>query len=91
MADIGGGIGLPTMSQKEMFEQLLGDDESRSDSEPEIAAAIGEQMIHMDLRPLPRSIRKRLRDITGRIPARNVVIIGGGIGCLLYTSPSPRD
>ena len=80
MADIGGGIGLPTMSQKEMFEQLLGDDESRSDSEPEIAAAIGEQMIHMDLRPLPRSIRKRLRDITGRIPARNVVIIGGGIG-----------
>ena len=79
MADIGGGIGLPTMSQKEMFEQLLGDDESRSDSEPEIAAAIGEQMIHMDLRPLPRSIRKRLRDITGRIPARNVVIIGGGI------------
>ncbi len=70
MADIGGGIGLPTMSQKEMFEQLLGDDESRSDSEPEIAAAIGEQMIHMDLKPLPRSIRKRLRDITGRIPAK---------------------
>ena len=82
MADIGGGIGLPTMSQKEMFEQLLGDDESSDASEPEIAAAIGEQMIHMDLRPLPRSIRKRLRDITSRIPARNVVIVGGGIGHL---------
>ena len=40
MAEIGGGIGLPTMSQREMFEQLLGDDESRNDSEPEIAAAI---------------------------------------------------
>ncbi|MED5231774.1 MAG: hypothetical protein VYB30_05370 [Candidatus Thermoplasmatota archaeon] len=82
MSDIGGGIGLPTMSQREMFEQLLGDDESRSASEPEIAAAIGEQMIHMDLRPLPRSIRKRIRDIAGRIPARNVVIVGGGIGHL---------
>ena len=82
MVDIGGGIGLPTMSQKEMFEQLLGDDESSDASEPEIAAAIGEQMIHMDLRPLPRSIRKRLRDITSRIPARNVVIVGGGIGHL---------
>ena len=41
MTEIGGGIGLPTMSQREMFEQLLGDDESRNDSEPEIAAAIG--------------------------------------------------
>ncbi len=82
MTEIGGGIGLPTMSQREMFEQLLGDDESRNDSEPEIAAAIGEQMIHMDLRPLPRSIRKRIRDIVGRIPAKNVVIIGGGIGHL---------
>ena len=82
MSEIGGGIGLPTMSQREMFEQLLGDDESRSASEPEIAAAIGEQMIHMDLRPLPRSIRKRIRDISARIPAKNVVIIGGGIGHL---------
>ena len=82
MSEIGGGIGLPTMSQREMFEQLLGEDESRSASEPEIAAAIGEQMIHMDLRPLPRSIRKRIRDISGRIPAKNVVIIGGGIGHL---------
>ena len=82
MSEIGGGIGLPTMSQREMFEQLLGEDESRSASEPEIAAAIGEQMIHMDLRPLPRSIRKRIRDIGARIPAKNVVIIGGGIGHL---------
>ena len=82
MSEIGGGIGLPTMSQREMFEQLLGEDESRSASEPEIAAAIGEQMIHMDLRPLPRSIRKRIRDISARIPAKNVVIIGGGIGHL---------
>ena len=82
VSEIGGGIGLPTISQREMFEQLLGEDESRSASEPEIAAAIGEQMIHMDLRPLPRSIRKRIRDISARIPAKNVVIIGGGIGHL---------
>ena len=82
MSDIGGGLGLPTMSQREMFERLLGEDESRDSEEPEIAAAIGEQMIHMDLRPLPRSVRTRIRDIASRVPARNVVIVGGGIGHL---------
>ncbi len=82
MSDIGGGLGLPQMSQREMFERLVSADESRVDEEPEIAAAIGEQMLHMDLRPLTRSVRARIRDIAGRLPARNVVIVGGGIGHL---------
>lgn len=82
MSDLGGGLGLPQMSQREMFERLVSADETRGDSEPEIAAAIGEQMLHMDLRPLTRSVRARIRDIAGRLPARNVVIVGGGIGHL---------
>lgn len=77
-----GGIGLPQMSEEEMFSMLLSEDIDRDDSEPAIAAGIGEQMLHMSLRPLPRSMRARIRDISGRIPAKNAVLIGGGIGHL---------
>ena len=76
------GIGLPQMSEDEMFSLLLSDDAERDDSEPAIAAGIGEQMLHMSLRPLPRSMRARIRDISSRIPAKNAVLIGGGIGHL---------
>ena len=70
------------MSEREMFDRLLSDDSERGDSEPPIAAGIGEQMLHMDLRPLPRSMRARIRDIAARVPARNALLIGGGIGHL---------
>jgi len=78
----GGGIGLPQMSEREMFDRLLSEDSERGDSEPAIAAGIGEQMLHMDLRPLPRSVRARIRDIAARVPAKNALLIGGGIGHL---------
>ena len=78
----GGGIGLPQTSEREMFDRLLSEDSERGDSEPAIAAGIGEQMLHMDLRPLPRSMRARIRDIAARVPARNALLIGGGIGHL---------
>ena len=70
------------MSEREMFDRLLSEDSERGDSEPAIAAGIGEQMLHMDLRPLPRSMRARIRDIAARVPARNALLIGGGIGHL---------
>jgi len=78
----GGGIELPQTSEREMFDRLLSEDSERGDSEPAIAAGIGEQMLHMDLRPLPRSMRARIRDIAARVPARNALLIGGGIGHL---------
>jgi hypothetical protein len=77
-----GGFGLPQMSEREMFEKLLSEDSDYSDNEPVIAANIGEQMLHMDLIPLTRSFRVRIRDITSKIPAKNVVLVGGGIGHL---------
>ena len=77
-----GGFGLPQMSEEEMFSLLLSEDTERGDSEPAIAAGIGEQMLHMSLRPLPRSMRARIRDISGKIPVKNAVLIGGGIGHL---------
>ena len=78
----GGGFGLPQMSEREMFEQLLGEDIARAVDEPVIAANIGQQMLHMNLRVMPKSLRARIRDISGRIPARNAVLVGGGIGHL---------
>ena len=77
-----GGFGLPQMSEREMFEKLLSSDSDYSDEEPAIAANIGEQMLHMNLIPLTRSFRVRIRDITSKIPAKNVVLVGGGIGHL---------
>ena len=82
MATGDGGMGLPQMSEEEMFSLLLLEDTERGDSEPAIAAGIGEQMLHMSLRPLPRSMRARIRDISSRIPAKNAVLIRGGIGHL---------
>jgi len=77
-----GGFGLPQMSEKDMFSLLLSEDTEKDDTEPAIAAGIGEQMLHMSLRPLPRSMRARIRDISARVPAKNAVLIGGGIGHL---------
>ena len=82
MASGDSGFGLPQMSEREMFDRLLSENSERGDSEPAIAAGIGEQMLHMSLRPLPRSMRARIRDISARVPARNAVLIGGGIGHL---------
>ena len=78
----GGGIGLPQMSEREMFEKLLSSDSDFGDEEPQIAANIGQQMLHMNLIPLTRAFRVKIRDISSKIPARNVVLVGGGIGHL---------
>ncbi len=70
------------MSEPEMFARLLSEGAERDDSEPAIAAGIGEQMLHMNLLLLPRSMRARIRDISARVPASNAVLVGGGIGHL---------
>lgn len=77
-----GGMGLPQMSEREMLQRLLSEDIERGQDEPGIAASIGEQMLHMDLMPLPRSMRARIRDACSRLPSRNVTLVGGGIGHL---------
>ena len=77
-----GGFGLPQMSEAEMLERLLSGDSGRSDKEPEIASSIGEQMLLMGLRTMPRSLRVRIRDITSRVPLGNAILVGGGIGHL---------
>ncbi len=77
-----GGIKLPQISERDMFAMLLSEDEERGDEEPAIASGIAVQMKHMELDPIPFSLRARIRDICARIPAKNVVLIGGGIGYL---------
>lgn len=82
MDDLGNQRGLPMMSEKDMLNLLLSTNSELGESEPEIAASIGEQMLHMDLSPLPKSLRVRIRDICSRVPSGNTTLIGGGIGHL---------
>ena len=68
--------------EEELLNALIGQNQDFSMDEPEIAANIGQQMLHMNLAPLSRSFRVKIRDITSKIPSRNVVLVGGGIGHL---------
>ncbi len=81
--ELGSGTpGLPQMSDSDVMTILLSEDEDRDSSEPAVASSIGEQMLHMDIPLLPRSVRSRIRDVCSRISPRNVVMVGGGIGHL---------
>jgi hypothetical protein len=82
MDDGGGDWGLPQMSDSDVMSLLLSEDADRDQSEPEIASSIGEQMLHMDIPLLPRSVRARIRDVCSRINPSNAILIGGGIGHL---------
>jgi len=82
VGDDSNGTGLPQMSDSDVMSILLSEDLERDQSEPEIASSIGEQMLHMDIPLLPRSVRSRIRDVCSRIGPRNVTLVGGGIGHL---------
>ena len=77
-----GTSGLPQMDELGIMQKLLSEDPELGAEEPEIAASIGEQMLHMDITPLPRSMRRRIRDVCSRVKPRNAIIVGGGIGHL---------
>ena len=80
--DSDGFAGLPQMSETDVMTKLLSQDEDRDQGEPEIASSIGEQMLHMDMPLLPRSVRARIRDVCSRLSPANAVVVGGGIGHL---------
>ena len=61
---------------------LLSPSEDRGDDEPEIAANITQQMLHMELEPLSRSMRSRFRDIIERLSPQRIIEVGAGIGHL---------
>ena len=82
MSDDGTGKGLPQMSDSDVMSRLLSENLDRDQSEPEVASSIGEQMLHMDIPLLPRSVRARIRDVCSRIEPRNATLVGGGIGHL---------
>ncbi len=96
-SDMGGdGLegGLPQMSEAEVMRLLLSGDADRSEAEPEVASSIGEQMLHMDMPLLPKSVRSRIRDVCSRVSSRNAVLVGGGIGHLsawLFDLWCPED
>ena len=71
---------LPT--EKEAFAWLLGEDLELGVEEPKIAAAINEQLTHMELNSLDIDSIRRIRDIAIRHNPEKIIEVGGGIGRL---------
>ena len=76
------GGGLPQFSHEDIMTALLSESQDRDQEEPEIAANITQQMLHMELDPLPRSMRSRFRDIVERLSPNRLIEVGAGIGHL---------
>ena len=66
----------------EALASLLEKDATRSRDEPQIAANIGAQLAHMELSSWPISIRRRIRDVVGKLQPARVCEVGAGIGHL---------
>jgi predicted O-methyltransferase YrrM len=71
---------LPSMN--DILATLLAKDESRPREEPKIAANIGAQLHHMALTSLPLSVKRRYRDIIGKLRPNRICEVGAGIGHL---------
>jgi predicted O-methyltransferase YrrM len=71
-----------SLSSESVMAALLAKDSTRSRDEPEVAANIGAQLAHMELTSWPISIRRRIRDVVGRLQPQRICEVGAGIGHL---------
>ena len=71
---------LPT--EREAFAWLLSENTEFKKEEPEVAAAISEQLIHMDLQSHDKDTLRRIRDVAMRHKPKTIIEVGGGIGHL---------
>ena len=70
------------LSIEDALAALLAKDPELPRGEPEISAAIGAQLEHMELNSMPTSLRRRIRDIIARVQPKRVCEVGSGIGHL---------
>ena len=68
------------LSIEDALAALLAQDSELPRVEPEISAAIGAQLEHMELNSMPTSLRRRIRDIIARVQPKRVCEVGSGIG-----------
>ncbi len=66
----------------DLLGSLLAKNPDEPREEPEIAAAIGAQLLHMELPSMPLGLNRRIRDVISRINPKRVCEIGSGIGHL---------
>lgn len=71
---------LPT--EREAFAWLLAEDPELGDEEPKVAAAINEQLSHMELSSQDIDAIRRIRDVAVRHNPKKIIEVGGGIGHL---------
>jgi predicted O-methyltransferase YrrM len=83
---------LPT--EREALAWLLSEDLDLSIEEPQIAAAINEQLSHMELKSHDLESIRRIRDVAIRHNPKTIIEVGGGIGHLsawLLDAFSPKS
>ena len=69
-------------SERDAFAWLLSENTDLSEEEPKIAAAIGEQLAHMELTSHDKFTLRRIRDVAIRHQPQKIIEVGGGIGHL---------
>ncbi len=85
------------LSIEDALAALLAKEEDLPRDEPEVSAAIGAQLEHMELDSMPTSVRRRIRDIIARVQPKRVCEVGSGIGHLsawlfdYWSSTSPPE
>ncbi len=70
------------LSIEDALAALLAKDPEMPQQEPEVAAAIGAQLEHMELTSMPTGLRRRIRDVIARVQPKRVCEVGSGIGHL---------
>jgi len=71
---------LPT--ERDAFAWLLAEDPELGEEEPNVAAAINEQLSHMELNSQDIDAIRRIRDVAIRHNPKKIIEVGGGIGHL---------
>jgi len=69
-------------SERDAFAWLLSENIELGEEEPKIAAAISEQLAHMELTSHDEFTLRRIRDVAIRHDPKKIIEVGGGIGHL---------
>ena len=69
-------------SERDALAWLMAEDDNLNKDEPQLAAAISEQLKHMELSSMDYITTRRIRDIALRHNPKKIIEVGGGIGYL---------
>ena len=78
-------------SERDALAWLLSENIELGEEQPKIAAAISEQLAHMELTSHDEYTLRRIRDVVMRHDPKRIIEVGGGIGHLTVLNRAPSD